>query len=63
MNKPLETHEPIVRNSWAIFSTVAQIFSGVIIVLSGDAVIEEHHRRFGLGEEFMAAKLAVDFLI
>ena len=38
MNKLLDTHEQIVGNSWAIFSMVAAIFYGVIVVLYGDVV-------------------------
>ena len=38
MNKLFDTHEPIVGNSWYIFSMVARIFSSVIVVLSGHVV-------------------------
>ena len=38
MNQPLEAHEKIVGNSWALLSMVASIFYGAIVVLSGDVV-------------------------
>ena len=38
MNKPLETNEQIVGNSWAIFSIFPPSFYGVILVLSSDIV-------------------------
>ena len=36
INKPLDTREQKVGNSLSIFSMVAPIFYGVIVVLSGD---------------------------
>ena len=42
-NKPLETHEQIFGNSWAICSMVSPRFSGVIAVLSGDEVNSIFH--------------------
>ena len=38
MNTPSENYEHILGNSRTIFSMVAPIFSGVIIMLFGDAV-------------------------
>ena len=45
MNKPLETREHVLGNSWSIFSMAAPSFSGVIVVLSGYVVnsIFLHH--------------------
>ena len=38
MNKPMDTHEQIVGNSWSILLMVAPILYDVIVVLSGDVV-------------------------
>ena len=38
INKPLETYEHIVGNSWAIFPMVSPNFYVVIVVMSGDVV-------------------------
>ena len=37
-NKPSDTYEQIVGNSWSIFSMVDWIFSGVIVVLFVDVI-------------------------
>ena len=36
--KPLDTHDHMVCRSWAIFSMVSPIFSGVLVVISGDVI-------------------------
>ena len=38
INKPLDTHEKVVGNLWAIYSMFATRFSSVIVVLAGDVV-------------------------